>query len=473
MKFIIAILLYTISLTAMALPSPKDVDNAYNSGNYARAEQMLLAVLKERPSAKAHFRLAEVYMRQNRHKESLSELQIARALDPSLKFVRNINDFNRMLVREQNLANPPPVIQRQVVQQPPQPRQVPVQQPVVQQGPPQSAETQIAVMKAKAELQKTDNEARKAENRSTLMIWLSILGIVLAAILAIWYFNMQAEKNAERRRLKEESEEQERLAKEQLAMFLDLTSQLSDAELICKTASTEPAEKQDVLDAIDAKQSSLTQLIYDAKYGRTIGSMALYSIKTAVKSLVEAANDGKFPLRTASKSTPQPSSAPLSTGTTYSTPVSSGTTYTTPVRPASSGGSSPTVEQHHHTTVVNNSNSDLLTGVIIGEVLASASHHHDTYSTPVYKSPPPVYQEPAYEPQYIDDTPSFTSNASYTDDWDDDTKSNASSSSSWFDDADDSSSKSSSSSGWGDSDSSSSSSDSLSSDSSSSDTNSW
>lgn len=107
------------------------------------------------------------------------------------------------------------------------------------------------------------------------------------------------------------------------------------------------------------------------------------------------------------------------------------------------------------TTVVNNSSNDMLTGVLIGNMLSSSHHSHDTERTVVRET---VREVPAKSSSW-EDTPSTPSKSSSWDDdapskksssWDDDSSSK--SSSSWS-----SSSDSSSSSSWSDSSSSSSS----------------
>ena len=99
-------------------------------------------------------------------------------------------------------------------------------------------------------------------------------------------------------------------------------------------------------------------------------------------------------------------------------------------------------------TVVNNSGNDMLTGVLIGNMLSSSHHSHDTERTVVRET---VREVPApSRDSSWDDTPSRSSSRSSS--WDDDSSSSNSRSSSW-----DSSSSSDSSSSWSDSSSSSSS----------------
>lgn len=102
MKYIVSILFLLISYTANAISTPREVDNAYNSGNYVLAETLLIDVMQEYPTAKAHYRLGEVYVQQNRHKKAIDEFNKAISLDPSLSFVKNKTEFTSLLASEQS-----------------------------------------------------------------------------------------------------------------------------------------------------------------------------------------------------------------------------------------------------------------------------------------------------------------------------------------------------------------------------------
>ena len=81
---------------ALALPSPKDITAAVESGDLARAETLLQEVLKEKPnSAKAHYELGEVLARAKRYDEALAQLNQARAIDPALKFASSPEKFSQ------------------------------------------------------------------------------------------------------------------------------------------------------------------------------------------------------------------------------------------------------------------------------------------------------------------------------------------------------------------------------------------
>lgn len=81
---------------ALALPSPKDITAAVESGDLARAETLLNEVLKEKPnSAKAHYELGEVLARAKRYDEALAQLNQARTIDPALKFASSPEKFSQ------------------------------------------------------------------------------------------------------------------------------------------------------------------------------------------------------------------------------------------------------------------------------------------------------------------------------------------------------------------------------------------
>ena len=79
----------------LALPAPRDIEQAVAQGQLAQAEQMLREVIAEKPgSAKAHYELAQVLAREGQHSQALQAIRQARALDPSLKFAQSADKFN-------------------------------------------------------------------------------------------------------------------------------------------------------------------------------------------------------------------------------------------------------------------------------------------------------------------------------------------------------------------------------------------
>ncbi len=95
----VAILVLTASV-AFALPSPKDISAAVNSGHLTQAESMLHEVIQEKPaSARAHYELGQVLAREGRQIEASQELLEAQRLDPSLKFASNPQAFHSLVAK--------------------------------------------------------------------------------------------------------------------------------------------------------------------------------------------------------------------------------------------------------------------------------------------------------------------------------------------------------------------------------------
>jgi tetratricopeptide (TPR) repeat protein len=419
-----------LPMLAFALPTPSEVDAAYNSGNYLKAESMLNEVMKVHPSAKAHFRLGEVYMRENRHKEALNEFRQAQVLDPSLSFCKSAEIFNRLVTNEQAIVTGAGS--------------------VVAATP----ATQVAVIQAKS-------EAHQQEVTHTFS-WLIILLLVIGAAIAVFVVLNRIAENRRQREAEETAEKQRaKLAREQLETFVDLNNQLDDASLICKTSAADSDTKARIQARIGTLHTTLVELMSDAKKNVVIGDSRLYTIKTNVKEIVEAANSGDYPAPVP-KTYPYVTATPTPAPTPASNSYSSGNVQTHVPTP----GPKTVVHNHYHTpaptpaptVVVQNSNNDLLTGVIIGEELA-ASRRETRVVEEVYVPAPAPYVSRRND----DDDYPRTSSSSSTRSWDDDSSSSASSTSSW----DDSRSSSRSSDSWSSS-SSSSSSDSWSSSSSSS-----
>ncbi|RLJ62134.1 tetratricopeptide repeat protein [Sulfurisoma sediminicola] len=99
-RAIASIVLVLTASAALALPTPKDIATAVNSGQLSQAEAMLHEVIKEKPaSAKAHYELGQLLAREGRKIEARQELLEARRLDPSLKFATDPKHFNELLDR--------------------------------------------------------------------------------------------------------------------------------------------------------------------------------------------------------------------------------------------------------------------------------------------------------------------------------------------------------------------------------------
>jgi hypothetical protein len=91
---------------ALALPSPKDIENAVDQGQLPQAEAMLREVIEAKPqSAKAHYELGQVLLRAHRAKEAHTELLAAKAMDPSLKFATSPQKFEAILAQASALPS--------------------------------------------------------------------------------------------------------------------------------------------------------------------------------------------------------------------------------------------------------------------------------------------------------------------------------------------------------------------------------
>lgn len=418
MKYITAMLLCLLPMLAFALPSPNEVDAAYNSGNYSKAESMLIEVMKEHPSAKAHFRLGEVYMRENRHKESLNEFRQAQVLDPSLKFVKSAEIFNRLITNEQAIVTGAGSIIAPTM------------------------ETQLAVVQAKSQIQQQQTD-------HTLFVVFSLL-VLIAMFSALMVF---LKSRTDKKRIEKETDDNAKMkhtaARDQLNTFLDLNNQLNDADLIRKTATYNDETKQQIGDRIKTLSTTLVDLMSDAKKDITVSDSRLATISRNVSEIVKVAETGIYtPSMQTAKAKPDDSYEYPKYGGNFAPPF--------PMPPApnpySTSTYSPTTQQAQpQTVVVQNSNNDLLTGMLIGEAL---NNHHARYNDDdvimhrTIIEDEPTYVAPARSSRRVDDDDRSTSSSSSSS-WSDNSSTDSSSSSSWNDSSSsDSSSSSSSSSDW-------------------------
>jgi uncharacterized protein len=98
---------FMASAMALALPTPKDISTAVEQGQLQQAETMLREVIAAKPqSAKAHYELGQVLLRENRMSQAQSELLAAKAMDPSLKFASSTQQFNDVLEKTQPTHRP-------------------------------------------------------------------------------------------------------------------------------------------------------------------------------------------------------------------------------------------------------------------------------------------------------------------------------------------------------------------------------
>ncbi len=104
-KGVVCVAMVGVSLGALALPSPKDIEAAVDAGHLAQAESMLREVIQEKPqSAKAHYELGEVLAREGHYAQAAQELKEAKSLEPSLKFTHQPEQFNALFEKVSGLA---------------------------------------------------------------------------------------------------------------------------------------------------------------------------------------------------------------------------------------------------------------------------------------------------------------------------------------------------------------------------------
>ena len=102
-KGVVCVAMVGVSLGALALPSPKDIEAAVDAGHLAQAESMLREVIQEKPqSAKAHYELGEVLAREGHYAQAAQELKEAKSLEPSLKFTHQPEQFNALFEVEES-----------------------------------------------------------------------------------------------------------------------------------------------------------------------------------------------------------------------------------------------------------------------------------------------------------------------------------------------------------------------------------
>jgi uncharacterized protein len=100
LKSLLLLTALAASALAFALPSPKDIEAAVSQGQLTQAESMLREVIGAKPqSAKAHYELGQVLLREHRNKEAHTELLAAKAIDPNLKFATSPQQFETILAQ--------------------------------------------------------------------------------------------------------------------------------------------------------------------------------------------------------------------------------------------------------------------------------------------------------------------------------------------------------------------------------------
>jgi hypothetical protein len=395
------------SAMAFALPKPSDVKAAVASGNYAKAETMLLEVVREKPSARAHYDLGQVYEFEGKHNLALNSYRQAQVLDPTLKFASSSAEFIKKLGNVQAKVAPPPVVVAQV-----QPTAPPITYVV----------PSIPSTTATAQPVKNDGGGSS--------LFLGMLAILLLGGVAAGAFFFISNK-----REKKSAEDAATASKrEKNTTLLGLTKSLEDATLIAKTATYGMLQQRQILDRIAVLQTQARHMLADLKDGKEVSAVRLSTLESNVSMIVDQATNGlPQPLPTPPAPAPEPVAAdprpipgvPTTDGTLHEgTPphsIPGVPTMSAPRDVHQYRAPAPRVVHHYHTPapapVVVNNNDGLLTGVLIGSMMNT---HHDRVvereviveraprlDTPRYErdsyaepAPAPVYRAPAPAPVF-------------------------------------------------------------------------
>ncbi len=398
-KMTIALTLAICATAAFALPKPSEVKAAVASGNYAKAESMLLEVMKEKPSAKAHYDLGQVYAFEGKHKDSLNEFRQAQALDPTLKFASSAAEFTKKLANEQTLVAPPPVV-------------------VAQQQHPVSTVAQAEYGKIYSNPREIAQPlpVQHDSGGSGGTILAVLLVVLLAGGIAAYFLT--------RKKVTDDLNEKAGVSKERKNTLLDFAKKLEDAALITKTATYGDASKRQILDRIIGLQTQVRNALADLKDGKEVTASRLATIETNVDSVVDQSANGiratVEETTSAWRDAPKPM-FPEAAPAPFTPPAPM------PPAPSYSSAPAPRVVHHHHydpapAPVVQNNSGDMLTGILIGQAISHPTHERTVYverEAPrrverdeyvAEPAPAPVYQAPA-------PTPKFDTSSDDTDDY--------------------------------------------------------
>ena len=398
-RFAVIALLACASIAAVAVPKPSEVKAAVASGNYVKAESLLLEVVKEKPSARAHYDLGQVYTFQGKHNLALNEYRQAQVLDPTLKFASNAAEFTKKLGTAQAMVAPPPKI---VAQAPPP--------PIVAYS---TAEAQPAFLSVGTPPKKDDSSILPA-----ILVILIIGGVAGGAFYVVT-------------RKKEKRDVEDKVTasrREKNSTLLGFSKQLEDAALIAKTASYNDAQKRQILDRIQSLQNQTRGMLAELKDGKEVSAVRVTTLESHVDAVVEQANNG-IP---AVAPTPEPSAiftpkpAPAPTYPPIApppTPRKEESVYQ-PITPPPSPAPGPVYYAPAPAPVVVNSNDGLLTGVVLGSLLSNNHNTHERVVERVVERPrmdTPRYERDDYEDRtpapYYAPAPTFDSGSNDRDDY--------------------------------------------------------
>jgi len=365
-RFAVIAALTLASAVAIALPKPSEVKAAVAAGNYAKAEGMLKEVLQERPTARVHYDLGQVYAYEGKHELALSEFRQAQVLDPTLKFASSAAEFTKKLATEQNLVAPPPPVV--------------VAQPYTVPSIPSTAAVATAPVQHDG----------GGSVLPALLLILIVGGVAVGAFFVV----------TGRKQKKQEEDAATAAKREKNSTLLGFSKSLEDATLICKSATYDDYQKRQILDRIATLQTTVRSMIADLKDGKEVSSSRLATLESNVDTAVEQANNG-IPA-------PKPAPAPAQEETyeqvvarhkeamrAAPAPVERPVTRSAPRPAPRAPAPAPVVEHHYHTVpapapVVVNNNDGLLTGVILGSMMGHHDHERVVEKT-VYVDRTPVF----------------------------------------------------------------------------------
>jgi len=375
-----ATLALTLSaVSTFAMPKPSEVDAAYKSHDYPRAESLLKEVLAAKDSPKAHWQLGQVYSAEGKHQQGLAEMKEAARLDPSFKFASNAAAGVRIMSNEQALAAPPVAV---------------IQSP-------------IAIPQGYATVaQASPNTMHSESSHVGLIVFLLLLFV--AAGVGVYFF-LSGKKKETSNIAKEDSDKKSQL--------LDLAKRLDDAVLITKTAGFSVDDTSTILTRINGLQQSVRQSLADIKDGKAPSNSYLANLASMVDNVCNQSQTGvKNGFTPPQPMPPAPAPAPESSYgalppnadsiqigesvESYQQRRASPTPAPTYVAPT------PTQTVFHHqypapAPVVNNSGSDMLTGLLIGEALSRPERVVERTVYVEERAPAPApYYAPAPAPYY-------------------------------------------------------------------------
>lgn len=419
-----ALVLMMVSFGALAGPNVKDVENAMRAQNWSGAEQMLNQVLEKKPnSAKAHYLLAQTHEQMGQRSLAASDLERAKAADPSLKFA-SPGAVSKMEKRLNGQTT-------RYAEQPVQRKQARETQSYSQ--PTYSAPVTTAAVTQPAAPVVVQNDQKSSGGAGGLLLVILLLAVIGGVGI---YLQMRKQK-------KEEQERIDRGRRALLARAVDLQTRTTELQKTLRYESQEDSQLGLIVsNLVSNATSALSRLKGTTSDGFNASSeeRKLNNLENDIHSaearLAAKDFDGAKEAAAAKKRQEEVEAAERRTAQLRAERQREEETRRAAqaerdriererqdrlqaeedrrereyqqqhVRSGYNGGTR-TVEHHHHHS--NNSGAgDLLTGVLIGQAISSASHSHghshsnhnsddgwsNRNSTPAYEAPAPRYEEP-------------------------------------------------------------------------------